>query len=38
MSRATCADCDWTAEAPSMRDAIALLERHIQQDHNDPEF
>lgn len=38
MSRASCADCDWEADAPNTRAAISLLERHIADKHNTSEL
>lgn len=34
MSRACCADCEWEADAPTIRLAARLLERHITETHN----
>ena len=35
MTLCRCADCDWTAEAPTVRLAADLLTRHVGEAHND---
>ena len=34
MPRASCADCEWEADALTLRVCAALLERHIAEHHN----